>query len=393
MTGYERVDAGEVYLGDRKITNLRAAAGVRPGHRPDLPAHPDLPPADRDGEHAGRRAARRARRAAAQPAGPGGRARRPAAGRRTCSSSPASPATPTRWPRPCPTASASCWSCPTCWSPNPAIVLLDEPAGGVNPSLIRHARRPDPRAQRGGHDVPDRGAQHGLRDGPVRPGHGPGLRDRGRHRAAARSSGPIPGCSTPISASAEEDDDAARGGAARAGHRGPGVRLRRRRRAARGVHDRGRGRDHLRRGAERGGQVDPARAGQRAAAAAPGDHHVPRRAAGRQEPAPDPGPGPGARAAEPQPVPGDDGQGEHRARRLHRQGPVAAGPPAGRHRADVPAGRGLGREEGRQPVRGRAAAGGVRPLPDARPGPGDPGRAVHGPVAQGAPVGASTRSG
>ena len=45
---------------------------------------------------------------------PGRAARPPGAGRWSCWSSPASSTTPARWPRRCPTASASCWSCPTC---------------------------------------------------------------------------------------------------------------------------------------------------------------------------------------------------------------------------------------------------------------------------------------
>ena len=52
-----------------------------------------------------------------------------------------------------------------------------------------------------------------------------------------------------------------------------------------------------------------------------------------------------------------------------------------------PAGGGLGGTEGGQPVRRPAAAGRVRPLPDARPGAGHPGRAVDGPVPEGAQVG------
>ena len=47
---------------------------------------------------------------------------------------------------------------------DPAVLLLDEPAGGVNPTLIDAARGPHPRAQRGGQDVPRRRAQHGVRD-------------------------------------------------------------------------------------------------------------------------------------------------------------------------------------------------------------------------------------
>ena len=51
---------------------------------------------------------------------------------------------------------------------DPAVLLLDEPAGGVNPTLIEPARRAHPRAQPGRQDVPRRRAQHGVRDGAVR---------------------------------------------------------------------------------------------------------------------------------------------------------------------------------------------------------------------------------
>ena len=91
-----------------------AAEGVRPRHRPDLPAQPDLPAAHRHGEHAGR--PRQHRRGVRNPLA---RAGGPPTGGMpwSCWSSPGSPGTPARWPRPCPTASASCSSWPTCWSP------------------------------------------------------------------------------------------------------------------------------------------------------------------------------------------------------------------------------------------------------------------------------------
>ena len=124
---------------------------------------------------------------------------------------------------------------------DPAIVLLDEPAGGVNPTLIATIADRIRRAQRPRHHVPHRGAQHGFRDGAVRAGHGPGLRDRGGRAGHPKWSGPIPGYSTPISAlrrttMTSRSADGAHGQpwAARAGHPGRGGRLRRRRRAARG---------------------------------------------------------------------------------------------------------------------------------------------------------------
>ena len=78
MTGYERVDSGDVYLGDRKITNRPPQRVFAPRHRPDLPAHPDLPPADRAWRTCSWPRSTPTG-AAPQPAGPGGRARRPAA--------------------------------------------------------------------------------------------------------------------------------------------------------------------------------------------------------------------------------------------------------------------------------------------------------------------------
>ena len=73
---------------------------------------------------------------------------------------------------------------------DPAVILLDEPAGGVNPTLVNHiaARIRELNASR--EDVPDRRAQHGVRDGPVHRiavldyGHG------GRGRAAGHRARP-----------------------------------------------------------------------------------------------------------------------------------------------------------------------------------------------------------
>jgi energy-coupling factor transporter ATP-binding protein EcfA2 len=99
MTGYERVDVGQVYLSDRKITNLRPQRVFALGIGRTFQLTRIFP-----------RLTGPATRWPARAGGPTG------AGPRTCSSSPASPATPTRWPRPCPTGSASCSSCRTCWS-------------------------------------------------------------------------------------------------------------------------------------------------------------------------------------------------------------------------------------------------------------------------------------
>ena len=50
---------------------------------------------------------------------------------------------------------------------DPAVVLLDEPAGGRQPHPDHDDRGPDPAAEPAGHHVPHRGAQHGFRDGTV----------------------------------------------------------------------------------------------------------------------------------------------------------------------------------------------------------------------------------
>ena len=113
-----------------------AAAGVRARHRPDLPAHPDLPPADRDGEHAGRRAARRQARPRNPLARAGGNADRRRAMELLEFTGIADHAG----------ALADTLSygqrklleLSYVLVADPAIVLLDEPAGGVNPSLIQH---------------------------------------------------------------------------------------------------------------------------------------------------------------------------------------------------------------------------------------------------------------
>ena len=54
----------------------------------------------------------------------------------------------------------------------PGVVLLDEQAGGVNPTLIGTIADRIRDLNAAGHHVPDRRAQHGVRDGPVRPGDG-----------------------------------------------------------------------------------------------------------------------------------------------------------------------------------------------------------------------------
>ena len=115
-------------------------------------------------------------------------------------------------------------------------------------------------------------------------------------------------------------------------------------------------------------QVDAAGNGQRTAAPAPWA----RSAFGGQvdlgagAPA-DPGPRNRARAAGAQPVRGHDRARERRDGRVHDQRPRARGAAAEDRGGALPDRPRAGRREGRQPVRGTAAAGRVRPLHDARP--------------------------
>ena len=74
---------------------------------------------------------------------------------------------------------------------DPKLILLDEPAGGINPTLIERMGEMIRAAQPPGHDVPDRRAQHAVRARAVRPGP----RARARHvhlrgRARGRPAGP-----------------------------------------------------------------------------------------------------------------------------------------------------------------------------------------------------------
>ena len=61
---------------------------------------------------------------------------------------------------------------------DPAVILLDEPAGGVNPTLIKHIADRIRELNPAGQDVPDRRAQHGVRDGAVLHDHGARVRAR-----------------------------------------------------------------------------------------------------------------------------------------------------------------------------------------------------------------------
>ena len=59
-----------------------------------------------------------------------GRRRSPA----RCSSSSAWPAGATGWPRTCPTATSAAWKSAARWPASPTLLLLDEPAAGMNPA-------------------------------------------------------------------------------------------------------------------------------------------------------------------------------------------------------------------------------------------------------------------
>ena len=83
-------------------------------------------------QHAGHRALRSATRWPG-PAGPP-----TGAGRWSCLSSPGSPGTPARWPETLSYGQRKLLELAYVMVADPAIVLLDEPAGGVNPSLINH---------------------------------------------------------------------------------------------------------------------------------------------------------------------------------------------------------------------------------------------------------------
>ena len=73
----------------------------------------------------------------------------------------------------------------------PKLIMLDEPAAGINPTLGEEARRAHPRAQGARHHLPDHRAQHGTGRGAVRPRRGAGagqaLHRRPLRRSARRS--------------------------------------------------------------------------------------------------------------------------------------------------------------------------------------------------------------
>ena len=67
---------------------------------------------------------------------------------------------------------------------DPDLIMLDEPASGINPTLMNRILELHPRAAgHAGQDIPHRGARHARRDEPVRADRRPELRaeDRRRH--------------------------------------------------------------------------------------------------------------------------------------------------------------------------------------------------------------------
>ena len=125
--------------------------------------------------------------------------------------------------------------------------------------------------------------------------------------------------------------------------------------------------DHVHRRPQRCGQVDVAGNRQRAAAPAPWGDPLRRPGdLGAGAPA-DTGPGNRTRATGAQPVRGHDRARERRDGRVYDQRPRARGAAAEDRGGALPDRPRAGRREGRQPVRGTAAAGRVRPLHDARP--------------------------
>ena len=151
ITGYERADPGQVYSATPTSPTRRRDRVFALRHRPHLPADPGLPAADRDGEHARRgrqhAAVRRPRRS--RNGWPG---RRPADRRRAMElleftgiarHAGALAGTLSYGQR-------KLLELAYVLIADPEIMLLDEPAGGINPTLIDAHRRADPRAEPAG---------------------------------------------------------------------------------------------------------------------------------------------------------------------------------------------------------------------------------------------------
>ncbi len=132
ISGYERADAGQVTFRGTDVTSARPETGLRDGPRPDVPDHAHLPAADGDGEPARRVAAARLPRA-----GPGlelrGRARARDGGAGFRRAHPAG----VRAAGGLSYGQQKLLEFAFIMVAKPLVILLDEPAGGVNPTLLR----------------------------------------------------------------------------------------------------------------------------------------------------------------------------------------------------------------------------------------------------------------
>ena len=160
------------------------------GHRSHLPEHPAVREHDRARERHGRD-----RRAQPQPASPGRCCGRPAqrseerrhAGGavRSCSSSSGSGGTPTSVAKNLAYGDQRRLEIARAMGTDPALLMLDEPAAGMNPAEKAALMRPDPAgAGPGDHGAADR-ARHEGGHGHLRPGRGAGLRREDRRGRAA----------------------------------------------------------------------------------------------------------------------------------------------------------------------------------------------------------------
>ena len=206
---------------------------------------------------------------------------------------------------------------------DPDVILLDEPAGGVNLTLINEIAEKIRDAQRGGQDLPDRRAQHGVRDEPLCTVT---VMHQGRDLVSGRParSGTIPLVLDAYLGGGDEDDERPRG-----------VRqwLTRRYLSFEGVVA-GYGGGDVLKGVEfdvprvaspassvRTVQASPRSSRPSADWSSPAWARSGSRAApGRPESERDPAPRRRAGPPEPQPLSRDDGARERRARRLPRQG-------------------------------------------------------------------------
>ena len=130
ITGYERIQQGEVRFNGQRDHQRPAGPRVQARHRAHVPADPAVHAPDRAREHARRHpaqgglAARRAAPCRARPAR--------SAARWSCWTSSASRGSPTSRPATSPTASASCSSSPRCWSPTrPSCCSTSRPAAST----------------------------------------------------------------------------------------------------------------------------------------------------------------------------------------------------------------------------------------------------------------------